>query len=207
MKIELGMKFGSLVVVKFTKGGSPRFRSMCICRCDCGNTKTVLDFNLKNGSTKSCGCMKCDALSAKATTHGLANHPLYIVWNRMKSRCKSRDPAKAKTYLNRGITVCTEWDDFKNFYDDMIETWVPGLTIDRIDNNLGYSRSNCRWASLKEQARNTTRNRFLEHNGIVKTAIEWSEIYKISYPSLLTRLNKGWSVYKSLTTPVRQITK
>ena len=136
--------------------------------------------------------------------HGLSLHPLYKVWKRMRARCKTSHPHHAKVYLDRGITVCSEWDDFKTFYDDMISTWKPGLWIDRINNNLGYSKSNCRWITQVEQVRNKTTNRLLDFGGKSRPVSEWADILGINKQTLFNRLRYGWSVEKSLTAPIRQ---
>ena len=98
-------------------------------------------------------------------THGLCRHPIHNSWEAMKARWSSKEPHKLKSYSDRGITVCDEWKDFKVFYDDMIGTWKPGLWIERTNNDLGYSKSNCKWATPTQQARNRRGNRLIEHGG------------------------------------------
>jgi len=201
--VELGMKFGRLTVVRLSKKRGVRNRKIYACRCECGNVKDVPRNSLASGNTRSCGCLFVERSLEGNTTHGLSHSPIYKTWVEMHRRCRTTDPKTSTHYLNRGITVCSEWKDFKTFHYDMIGTWKPGLSIDRKNNNLGYSKSNCRWASFKEQMRNMSRNRLIEHDGKIKTASEWAETYGMKANTLFGRLYRGRSVDASLTTPVR----
>jgi hypothetical protein len=136
--------------------------------------------------------------------HGLMNHPLYTHWKSMRRRCTQSAKQHKKYYFDRGITVCKEWEDFRTFYYDMMPTWSSGMSLDRIDNDLGYSKSNCRWVSVKEQSRNRTNNRHLECDGKIKTMAEWAEIYGMSSVCLFYRLKSGLSVKESLIKPIRK---
>jgi hypothetical protein len=120
----------------------------------------------------------------------------------MKTRCESKDPNHEKYYVNRGITVCDEWKEFKAFYDDMAPTWKPGLWLERRNNELGYSRFNCKWATPREQANNKTNNRRLEFCGEKKTAPEWSRILGINLYTLQARIRRGWSDEDCLIKPI-----
>lgn len=131
-------------------------------------------------------------------THGMTHTPEFRTWQTMMQRCENPKDTHFKNYGARGITVCAHWHAFKNFYDDMGPR-LEGMTIDRIDNNLGYEPSNCRWASLKEQHRNTRRNRSIEYLGKTATLIEWSEQTGIPYGTLAQRLRNGWSIDRALT--------
>ena len=120
----------------------------------------------------------------------------------MKSRCYRKTCPNYHRYGGRGITICDDWlDDFMNFYNWSMENgYSDELSIDRIDNNKGYSPSNCRWSSAKEQANNTRSTIFLTYNGETKSASEWSKIIGISRDVLTRRKRNGWSDEQCLTT-------
>ena len=141
-------KFGRLKVIERaenTKAGKARW----LCRCDCGNKTVVTGSKLTNGHTKSCGCLLLD----KSTKHGRSHHPLYSVW--MKQRCSNPNASRYERYGGRGIQVCNEWqDDFQCFYDDMIGGYQDGLQLDRVDNEQGYCKENCRWVTPATNVKN-----------------------------------------------------
>ena len=121
----------------------------------------------------------------------------------MISRCN--EPKNQKYYAHgaRGISVCDEWlNDYDAFYIWAIENgYKVGLWIERIDNNGNYEPSNCRWATRKEQMRNTRRNHFVEYRGERKTIAEWCEILKLNYSTVNGRINRGWSAERAFETP------
>lgn len=123
-------------------------------QCYCGNTFKVNSASVKSGNTKSCGCLNKNS-RIRSTTHGLSKHPIYRVWNDMIRRTSNPKCKAFKEYGARGITVCDEWKDVNNFIKDMESTYVKGLSLDRENNNLGYSFENCRWITRNIQVRNT----------------------------------------------------
>lgn len=138
-------------------------------------------------------------------THKLSNTKLYRVYYGIKQRCYN---PKVKNYYNyggRGIVMCNEWEnDFRSFYDWAIKSgYKDGLTIDRIDNNKGYSPDNCRWVTYKVNLRNKRTNRVIEFNGEQHSVIEWSEILCIPVTTLYNRLFEGWDIKNTLTTPLQ----
>jgi hypothetical protein len=122
----------------------------------------------------------------------------------MKGRCYHKGSKKYRNYGGRGIKVCDRWrgvGGLRNFIDDMGTIPGPEYSIDRIDNDGDYSPENCRWATHKEQCRNTRVNRVIEINGEKKCVTEWAEIYNINIGTLFKRLNTGWDPLKAVTTP------
>ena len=146
-----GKEFGELTVIGFShKHGA---YTCWLCRCSCGKEKAVLSTALKQGYTKTCGHWKAEFLRSRAT-HNKYGTKLYKVWAQMIQRCTNINNNAYENYGGRGISVCEEWKSFSKFEEDMAPTWVDGLTIDRIDNDLGYSKGNCRWITRAEQLKN-----------------------------------------------------
>jgi hypothetical protein len=187
-----GQKFNRLLVVDIhdkNKNGTIRY----LCKCDCGENTIVQSSKLRNGWTKSCGCLQKEVVSANSSKHNLHKHKLYYVYACMKDRCSNKNNKRYKNYGARGIAVCDEWkNDFKSFYNwAMSNGYNEGLHIDRINNNGNYDPSNCRFISLKENMNNTTRNVWIEINGIKKTAAQWGEETNINGISIAQRVRSG----------------
>lgn len=189
-----GKKFGRLYVLSTFVKNKVRF-SHCI--CDCGKEINVRCFNLKSGKTKSCGCLLKERYNKNG---GISKGLIYNIWNAMKQRCYNPKTKCYKRYGGRGINICKEWLDYFNFENWALKNgYKTGLTIDRIDVNGNYCQENCRWMSLREQARNKRNNRFIEFNNEKKPLIVWCEELDLSYSAVVFRLNNGWSIEKALT--------
>lgn len=155
-----GQRYNRLIVI--AREGTNRFgASTWRCRCDCGNTTVVARSSLLSGGTKSCGCWHKNYVETQLTTHGKKGTRLYMVWKAMNQRCNNPKHKSYPRYGGRGITVCDEWkNDFQAFYDWAMTTGYDEnapkgqCTIDRIDNDKGYSPDNCRWADMKIQVGN-----------------------------------------------------
>lgn len=134
-------------------------------------------------------------------THGLYNTPLYKKWMAMKRRCTNKHERSYKDYGGRGITVCDEWIDFTGFYNDMHEGYEQGLSLERIDNDKGYFKGNCKWITMAEQARNKRSVTLYEYKGEKLTTAELGKKYGIFAATIRNRIVKlGWSVEKATET-------
>ena len=200
-----GHRFGRLVVVR--RSGSASGHASWLCRCDCGNVTIVSRPNLVTGrknATRSCGCRQRQiaAVSARRRIlHGEAaggrNSPEYTAWLGMHDRCNDlTNPA----YGGRGITVCARWRDLGKFIADMGRRPGKEYSIDRIDNNKGYSARNCRWATRSIQSLNRRTNVRIEFREQNLTLSEWTKIVGISRSQIGWRLRNGWSIEQALTT-------
>lgn len=138
--------------------------------------------------------------------HGKRNTRLYRIWLQMKNRCYNIKTQRYKDYGARGITVCDEWKhNFQAFYNWSISHgYADNLTIDRKDNNAGYSPDNCRWATVTEQNRNSRSCNFITYKGQTHILKEWCEILNLPYGTILSRKRYGWSVENMFETPIKK---
>lgn len=167
------------------------------CTCECGKTKLVYSSNLKR--THSCGCLNSEIVRKRSTTHGMRKSDEYRIWGGMKYRCLNKNCSKYPSYGGRGITVCERWMIFKNFYDDMGNRPSKHHSIDRINNDLGYSKKNCRWVINKKQANNTRRNHLITHNNKTQSLRLWMDELGLNYNTVKGRIRRGWSFEKAIT--------
>lgn len=194
-----GQKFGRLKVLEFSYRDTNR-TYYWLCKCNCGNLTKVAGGHLKNGHTKSCGCLLAEAQKNGSITHGLTKSPEYRSWLHMKDRCLNENDKSYKIYGGRGITICKEWlNDFEVFYRDMKERPSKKHSIDRINNSLGYSKINCKWSTKKEQARNTRTNKTITYQNKTLCIAEWADKLNIKYKILWRRLKDGWSTERAFT--------
>lgn len=178
-----GKRFGMLTVLSLAE--KRRGATMWKCLCDCGKTSVVRSSNLFRGATRSCGC--------QLVKHGKIGTRLYEIWLGMKARCYRKSHMWYMHYGGRGISICDEWsNDFQAFYDwAMANGYRDGLTIDRINNDEGYSPDNCRWATSVCQANNRRCNIIVEVNGKSQTIAQWARETGILYQTLYRRYTKG----------------
>lgn len=196
-----GKRFGKLVVTGLDHSDR---RSHWKCRCDCGNEKIALSHYLKNGRTNNCGCQTSKKKAKAKTVHGLNGTRIRKVWASMMNRCNNPNCYEYDIYGGRGITVCEEWKKLENFakwaysngYKESAE--FGECTIDRIDNNKGYSPDNCRWATAKEQGNNKRNNHFIEYNGKRQTIAQWADELGINRGTLMSRIKNRWPLEKAL---------
>lgn len=189
-----GQRFGRLVVIGIDDRNTRK--TYYNCQCDCGKVKSVRSDNLIAGRIQSCGCMKREQDRENLTAnhkHKMSHTRIYKCWQHMKRRCYSPQDKRYNHYGGRGITVCDEWrDDFNAFYKWAIENgYSDDLTIDRIDNDKGYSPDNCRWADTTTQSRNRSCTIKITIGYSTRNLSEWCEIFDLDYKTIAARYHEG----------------
>lgn len=194
-----GKRVGMLTVVGHAERKNGRVAWKC--KCDCGNETVVLTTSLATGRTKSCGCYQKKRVSETSKKHGMFGTRLYRIWSNMIQRCENPNNDSFSLYGERGITVCDEWKDFTAFCGwAMSNGYANDLSIDRINNEKGYSPGNCKWSTPQEQTDNRRCTHHITHNGKCQTAKEWSKETGIPYATLLHRIRNKWPTEKILET-------
>lgn len=184
-----GVRFGRWLVLGEAEPVGRNRRLLC--RCDCGTERAGYYSTLTQGGSRSCGCYKQDAAAGRKpanTTHGMRNAPEWAAWNQLRVRCRD---SENRDYGGRGITACDQWNSFEVFLADMGKRPSLRHSIDRIDNEKGYSPENCRWATRTEQARNRRTNQTITHEGRTLTVAEWAERTGIKAGTIYGRLHRG----------------
>ena len=203
----IGQQFGRWTVLDV---GSPIPKTtIWRCQCSCGVIRDVRSGHLKNGASVSCGCYAVEVAKKVNYVHGhtldYGRSPTHGSWRAMKARCGYEKDLSFHRYGGRGITVCDDWvgeHGFENFLRDMGER-PEGFSLERIDMNKGYCKENCKWATPIEQANNTRRNHLITFNGETRTMVEWERF--LGFGRIIgRRLDLGWSIERSLTTPVKR---
>lgn len=191
--------FGLLTAVEHV---GPKDRLLFVCVC--GNPKVARFSHVKAGTVKSCGCLLKFAPKATHQTHGLSKTPEYAAWDNMLARCSNPQHRAYKNYGGRGISVCAEWagrpDGLLRFISDM-GSRPKGMSLDRRNNELGYCKENCYWATRQKQAINRRSTIFITIDGVTQPANAWCAKYGINETTAYERIKRGWSACDAVVTP------
>lgn len=192
-----GKQFGRLYVCKRIRRNGRN--NVYLCKCDCGNYTEVLQSNLTQGKSTSCGCYQKELASQRFSKHGKRNTRLYVIYHNMKSRCYNKNNKRYNCYGGNGIEVCQEWlDDFMNFYNWSMENgYSDDLSIDRIDVNGNYEPENCRWATQEQQSNNQRKTIFIEICGQKKSLKQWTNLMGWKYGRYVARNRRGVEIFNS----------
>ena len=190
VKLGVGEKFGRLTVLEslgMEAVGAGK-RNMVLVSCECGSDpfKIRLD-GLKDGNTKSCGCLQKEAVSLVMTTHGMSNTTAYSSWQGMKDRCTNPNNNRWGRYGGRGISYPNDWETFGGFWIDMSEGWYEGADIDRIDFDGNYCKENCRWVNRDVGNHNKSKS--------LGTSIYKGVYYDKRRDAWVARLNRNLVIY------------
>lgn len=188
-----GQKFGYLEVMQrdgSTKNGQARW----LCLCQCGKLKLITGVKLtaKKHPTRSCGCQKGNLISQALTTHGMTGTPTYESWGNMLNRCTNPSHERYRDYGGRGITVCLTWRTFEGFLEDM-GVRPDGKELERRDNDKGYCKENCCWATPQQQANNRRSSRWIQTSKGRLTQAQVARIAGITPGAIQYRRKKGQS--------------
>lgn len=201
----IGKRYGRLVVQGFQRKKTSGWNWIVL--CDCGKTKEVNPSDVKNGKTRSCGCLHDEVISKRARkfNHGVyENKRLYGIYNGIKSRCSRKSSARYDDYGGRGIKVCDEWLNPVNGFDNFVEWSIKNgysenLSIDRMDVDKGYSPDNCRWVTMYDQSLNKRQTRWVTYNGEKIQLFVLCKNLGVSYDTVHDRIYKrGWTLERAL---------
>ena len=202
-----GERFGRLTVLERDTNQDQSRSVYWKCLCDCGNEVSVRSRSLRNGDTKSCGCLQQETRSQtgkRNKKHECQDRKLQAIWRTMKHRCSSPKHNRYRNYGGKNIHVCEEWQDFDVFAQwALSHGYQHGLTIDRINVNSSYTPDNCRFVTSKEQANNKTTNKWVEYNGEKYTVAKLADKIGMKYTTLNERLRHGWSIDDAVSIPVK----
>ena len=206
VSVKPGDRFGRWVVlgVPFRIQVGRAKVSQCVALCDCGSVAVVGRQKLSEGRSRSCGCLRNEATSRRSTKHGDSRNAIYRRWVAMNHRCYHKKTRLWSSYGGRGIAVCKEWHDYKNF-----KKWAEAsgfredLSLERKDNDGDYSPGNCCWETKKRQSRNMQKTIYLDAFGERKPMLDWAEDSRcaVNKYTLRNRIQHGWDHEKAITSP------
>ena len=190
----IGQSFGRLTVIaegKTRESDNKRKRYYWLCQCSCGSQPKEINQNsLLSGEIISCGCYHSEHNHEYGFKHGMSHTRIYTIWSGMIQRCCNPNAKNYPRYGGRGVTVCEEWKEFKNFYEwSKISGYSDNLTIERLDNNGNYCPENCTWITKEKQMRNTRRNHYIKYNDEELTLTEWARKFDMNVETLRYQVN------------------
>jgi len=188
----IGQRFGRLTVVeKVPNKKSTQAKWRCV--CDCGGECEVISVDLRSGHTRSCGCLQREKIGNLNRTHGLRKTKIFQIYHSIKQRCYNSKSWAYKWYGAKGKVMDDYYlgsDGLEHFVEDVGE--IPeGMTVDRIDNSIGYMRGNLKLSTMKDQGNNKSNNIWLEYGDIKMTKANWAISLKVSDWFIQSRLKKG----------------
>ena len=201
---KTGEQFGKLYVIGRDERRSEPGIEYVMVSCECGTVKSVRYDGLRAGAVVTCGCGK--KFHSLKHGHNRVNKRSseYMSWDSMIQRCTNDQFPGFHHYGGRGISVCNEWLDFRVFLFDMGLKPFIGASIERVNNEEGYCKENCVWATPSEQMCNTRRSRKITMDGVTKCISEWAKVFRINRGTVFSRIRSGWDPLTSLITPVKE---
>lgn len=182
---------------------SGQSKRMAMFKCKCGKEFISMVDNVKRGLATSCGCVQKQRNLEACKTHGLTHTSEFNIWNTMLQRCNNKNNKYYNDYGGRGIEVCLRWHTFINFYNDMGTRPDKSFSLERINNNKGYCKANCKWDTKKNQANNRRNSLNITYNGAMKTLANWARELNMPYNLIRRRIKRnGWSIEEAFTTPL-----
>lgn len=210
--------FGRLKVIRKADRRPSRPGTRWVCRCECGTEVIRYTQDLMKGDTASCGCLRKQVATRRATRHEGCGTPEYRTWSNIRQRCTNPGNPNFARYGARGVHICRGWDEsFTEFRAAVGPRPTPDYSLDRIDVNGGYTCGSCedcraagapmnvRWATAVEQARNKTTTIRITMDGQTLSLAEWCERLAMPHRSVVRRLTRGWGAEASLKTPLRKM--
>lgn len=208
-----GQRFNRLIIVEYAGRTGKKGDHVYRCVCDCMNEITTRGYCLTMGDTKSCGCLLKQAqkrLVQSNRIHDMSWSREWRIWSGIKTRCTNPKRRSYKDYGGRGILMCDRWANgedgltgFECFLKDIGLRPTPKHSVERVDNDGNYEPENCKWIPRSEQVRNTRVTVRLAHEGITRTAMEWSAITGVTAREITRRMGRGWTAERAIFQPER----